>query len=108
MRERLVVGNWKMNPPTIDDAVELAVAVGALPRSSARVGVAPPAVALAAVAEALRGRDIAVYAQDLHWEERGAFTGQISASSEAPPTSAPSMPSARANSPTELALTLPP
>jgi len=80
VRERLVVGNWKMNPPTIDDAVELAVAVGALPRSSARVGVAPPAVALAAVAEALRGRDIAVYAQDIHWEERGAFTGQISAS----------------------------
>ena len=79
MRARLVVGNWKMNPPTIEDAVELARAVAALPRSSAKLGIAPPAVALAAVADAVRGRDLAVFAQDVHWEEKGAFTGQISA-----------------------------
>jgi triosephosphate isomerase len=30
------------------------------------------------VAEALRGSDVAVYAQDVHWEEKGAFTGQVS------------------------------
>ena len=79
-RERLVVGNWKMNPPTIDDAVELARAVGSLPRTGVQLGVAPPAVAIAAVAEALRGGHVAVYGQDVHWEERGAFTGQTAAS----------------------------
>ena len=41
-------------------------------------GVAPAAVALPAVADALRDTNIDVYAQDVHWEERGAFTGQIS------------------------------
>ena len=80
MRERLVVGNWKMNPPNIADAVELARAVAAVPHARVAVGVAPPAIALAAVADALRGTDVAVYAQDVHWEERGAFTGQIAVS----------------------------
>ena len=80
MRERLVVGNWKMNPPNIADAVELARAVAAVAHARVAVGVAPPAIALAAVADALRGTDVAVYAQDVHWEERGAFTGQIAVS----------------------------
>jgi len=80
VRERLVVGNWKMNPPNIADAVELARGVAARARAGVTVGVAPPAVALAAVADALRGGDVGVYAQDVHWEERGAFTGQIAAS----------------------------
>ncbi|TMC72617.1 MAG: triose-phosphate isomerase, partial [Chloroflexi bacterium] len=44
------------------------------------VGVAPAAIALPAVADALRDTNVDVYAQDVHWEERGAFTGQISVS----------------------------
>jgi triosephosphate isomerase len=80
-RGRLVIGNWKMNPPTIGDAVELARLVAASPHPpGAEVGVAPPAIALAAVAETLRGTDIAVYAQDVHWEVAGAYTGQLSVS----------------------------
>jgi triosephosphate isomerase len=79
MRERTVVGNWKMNPPTIADAVELARAVAERVPGGVSVGVAPPAIALTAVADALRNRSVGVYAQDLHWAERGAFTGQISA-----------------------------
>jgi triosephosphate isomerase (TIM) len=76
--ERLVVGNWKMNPPTISEAVALARAVAS--RSDGRVptAVAPAAIALAAVADALRGTAVGVYAQDVHWEEAGAFTGQTS------------------------------
>jgi triosephosphate isomerase len=77
----MVVGNWKMNPPTIADAVALGRAVAsAAPKSDVAVAVAPPAVALAAVAEALRGTHVLVYAQDVHWEDRGAYTGQIAAS----------------------------
>jgi len=80
-RPRLVLGNWKMNPPTVTDAAALArsVAEAAAPEGVA-VAVAPPAVALAAVAEALRGTQVIVYAQDVHWEDKGAYTGQISAS----------------------------
>src|SRR5437660_1991656 len=69
-----------MNPPNIADAVELARDVAARAHPGVSIGVAPPAIALSAVADALRGTDVAVYAQDVHWEERGAFTGQIAAS----------------------------
>jgi triosephosphate isomerase len=78
-RARLVAGNWKMNPAAIADAVALARAVAALPRGDAAVAVAPPAIALTAVRDALRSSDVALYAQDVHWEERGAYTGQLSA-----------------------------
>src|SRR5256886_9638883 len=80
MRERIVIGNWKMNPPTIADAVELARNVADRMPGGVYVGVAPAAVALPAVADALRDANVDVYAQDVHWEERGAFTGQIAVS----------------------------
>ena len=80
MRERIVIGNWKMNPPSIADAVELARNVAERMPGGVYVGVAPAAVALPAVADALRDANVDVYAQDVHWEERGAFTGQISVS----------------------------
>ncbi len=80
-RARLVVGNWKMNPPSVDAAVALARAVAETPPPAhVAVGVAPPSVALVAVSAALRGSPVAVYAQDVHWEDRGAHTGAIAAS----------------------------
>ena len=79
-RARLVVGNWKMNPPTIAEAVALARAVVTTPAGEVTVAVAPPAIALASVAEALRDTGVLVYAQDVHWEDKGAYTGQTSAS----------------------------
>jgi triosephosphate isomerase len=42
------------------------------------VAVCPPFVALAAVRQALEGSDIGLGAQNVHWEERGAFTGDVS------------------------------
>src|SRR4029077_11228011 len=68
MRERIVIGNWKMNPPTVADAVELARNVAERMPGGAEVGVAPAAVALPAVADALRDANLDVYAQDVHWE----------------------------------------
>ena len=80
-RDRLVVGNWKMNPPTIAAAVALARAVvGVVPRGDVAVAIAPPAIALAPVTDAVRGSHVLVYAQDVHWEDKGAYTGQIAAS----------------------------
>ena len=63
-------------PPTVEAAIELARLVEASPRPrGVRVGIAPPAVALAGVADAVRGSDIAVYAQDVHWTLcAGGFT----------------------------------
>jgi triosephosphate isomerase len=79
-RPRIVIGNWKMNPATVEAAVELARLVEASARpAGVRTAVAPAAIALPAVAEALKGSDVSVYAQDVHWEEKGAFTSQISA-----------------------------
>ena len=78
MRERLVIANWKMNPATIADALALAEAVARRAHRDVVVGVAPPAIALTAVAKALAGTAVVLYAQDVHWEERGAYTGQTS------------------------------
>ena len=79
-RGRLVVGNWKMNPATVGDALALSRTVAATPHRGTEVGIAPPAIALAAIADATRGTDLGVYAQDVHWEDRGAYTGQLSVS----------------------------
>lgn len=79
-REKLVVGNWKMNPAALPEALQLARAVTASERGAVTVGVAPPAPWIVPVADALRGSDVLLFGQDAHWEEKGAFTGQTSAS----------------------------
>ena len=76
----LVAGNWKMNPPTRDDAVTLgralAAELGTL--EGAEVVVCPPAIWLDAIAAELRGTRLAIGAQTMHAAERGAFTGELS------------------------------
>ncbi|MGE5592640.1 MAG: triose-phosphate isomerase [Betaproteobacteria bacterium] len=79
MRRRIIAGNWKMNK-TRDEAVDL---VGDLKEMLADVGdvevvVCPPFTALDAVREALRGSNVELGAQNMYWEEEGAFTGEIS------------------------------
>lgn len=78
-RTPLIAGNWKMFK-TIPEAVsfvsELKSSLTGL--SGVEVAVCPPFTALAPVVETLRGSDIAVGAQDVYWEEKGAFTGEIS------------------------------
>ncbi|HUQ41316.1 MAG TPA: triose-phosphate isomerase [Candidatus Limnocylindrales bacterium] len=77
---RIVIGNWKMNPATVGEAVGLATQVAAAGETSGvEVGIAPPAISLVSVAEATHGTHVSVYSQDVHWEEKGAYTGQISA-----------------------------
>jgi triosephosphate isomerase (TIM) len=78
MRTPLVVGNWKMHGG-ISDARALATAVrdGLKRPRGVEVAVCPPFTALPAVAEALAGSPIAWGAQNCHWEDKGAFTGEI-------------------------------
>jgi triosephosphate isomerase len=80
MRTPLIAGNWKMNK-TIGEALELVRALhyGLSWPGEVDVVVAPPFTALGAVANFLKDSYIGVAAQNLHWEESGAFTGEVSA-----------------------------
>jgi triosephosphate isomerase len=78
-RRPLVAGNWKMHktgPEAREFCAALAGLVGDAP--AADVAVCPPYTALEASAEALAGSPIAVYAQNVHENEKGAHTGDIS------------------------------
>jgi triosephosphate isomerase (TIM) len=79
VREKLVLGNWKMGPAALPEALALARAAAAIEDPGVTVGVAPPAPWLVPVADALRGSNVLLFGQDAHWEESGAFTGQVSA-----------------------------
>lgn len=78
MRTPLVAGNWKMNK-TVAEARELVSAVG--PELKKIEGVekvlCPPFISLVAVANLLGGTDIGLGAQNMYWEEKGAFTGEV-------------------------------
>jgi triosephosphate isomerase len=78
-RRKLIAGNWKLHN-TLREAVELAKAVHEQTAGvAAEVAVAPVFTALSSVRAALAQSHVALSAQDVYWESRGAFTGQISA-----------------------------
>ncbi|MCK4752381.1 MAG: triose-phosphate isomerase [Planctomycetes bacterium] len=83
MRKPFVAGNWKMNTDS-HSAVDLAKALvsGAADVAgiSVDVAVCPPFVYLQAVTSAISTANIAVGAQDIYFEQKGAFTGEISTS----------------------------
>jgi len=79
MRPLIIAANWKMNT-TPADAGELAATIAARTEEPGVIRViCPPFVCLAAVRDALKGRDVAVGAQNVHHEQAGAYTGEISA-----------------------------
>jgi triosephosphate isomerase (TIM) len=79
MRTPLVVGNWKMyGTVTEGRALAQAVREGLRRVRGVEIVVCPPFTALAIVAEALSGSPVTWGAQNCHWEEQGAFTGEIS------------------------------
>ena len=78
-RRPLVAGNWKMHktgPEAREFCASLAALVSEMP--AVDVAVCPPYTALEASASALAGSPIAVYAQNVHENEKGAHTGDIS------------------------------
>jgi triosephosphate isomerase len=79
MRKPFIAGNWKMHK-TIDEAIALVEALRAEldDVEGCDVAVCPPFPALAAVREALAGSTIGLGAQNMYWEEKGAFTGEVS------------------------------
>ncbi len=79
MRKPFIVGNWKMHK-TIAEALDLVNALRPLVSDIQDVDIAvcPPFTALEAVSKVLAGSNIAVGAQNMFWEEEGAYTGEIS------------------------------
>jgi triosephosphate isomerase len=75
----LIAGNWKMfKGPAEAAAFCRALRDADLP-DGVDVVVAPPYVSLADAVQALAGTEIGVFAQNVHWEAEGAFTGEVSA-----------------------------
>ncbi len=79
-RTPLMAGNWKMHG-TRSEATALAegIKAGVAGLSGREVLVAPPFTALETVARVLVGSRVLLAGQDLHWEPKGAFTGEVSA-----------------------------
>ncbi|MDE3156534.1 MAG: triose-phosphate isomerase [Acidobacteriota bacterium] len=80
MRHPFIAGNWKMHK-TVHDAVVYTKEFRRLVAdvTEVEIVIAPAFTALHAVAEAARNSNVGVAAQDLYWEARGAFTGEVSA-----------------------------
>lgn len=78
-RTPLIAGNWKLHN-TVADSQALAGAIAAHVGSGlpCEVVVGPVATSLAAVAETLSGSAVGLAAQNTHWEDSGAFTGELS------------------------------
>jgi triosephosphate isomerase len=74
---KLIAGNWKMYKAP-GDAAEFCLGLREEELEGVDVVVAPPFVSLAVVVQLLAGTEIAVAAQNVHWEEEGAYTGEIS------------------------------
>jgi len=79
MRVPMIAGNWKMNT-TVADAVKLVTDIrpGVDHINNVDKVVCPPFVSLTAVKETLKGSTIKLGAQNMHFEEKGAFTGEVS------------------------------
>jgi triosephosphate isomerase (TIM) len=85
MRRKMLAGNWKMNLAPNDARKLIRGIRSELDRDSSALArdrdivVAPAMVALAAAAQELAGSNIALAAQNMHYEEQGALTGEVSA-----------------------------
>lgn len=80
MRKPIIAGNWKMNY-TVVEAVDFvrSIRMGLNNITEVDSVICPPAIAIPAVAEALAATSIGLGAQNMHFETRGAFTGELSA-----------------------------
>lgn len=80
MRTPIIAGNWKLNK-TVSASVALTTALKPLVAgwNGVEIIVAPPFTALASVSSTIASSNIRLAAQDVYWEDSGAFTGEVSA-----------------------------
>ncbi len=82
MRQKVIAGNWKMHK-TISEGLKLVeqlqTKLAKNPPTQTRIIICPPFTSLTAIRDALQDRNIELGAQNIAWEEEGAYTGEISA-----------------------------
>ena len=79
MRKKIIAGNWKMNK-TPSEAVELAKMLKAkVDTDKSNVVFCVPAIDIIPVGEVIKGTNIALGAENVYFEDKGAYTGEISA-----------------------------
>ncbi len=82
MRKTVIAGNWKMHmtcSSTVEYIKEFLSLSKAIP-SSRTVVIAPPFTAISTLSNLLQGSNIKISSQNVHWEESGAYTAEISPS----------------------------
>src|SRR5664280_2345608 len=79
MRRPIIAGNWKMNKTPGETKRLIQELTPRVRGASAQVVVCPPTACLAAAADALAGSGISLGAQNMHFEDSGAYTGEASA-----------------------------
>lgn len=77
-RTPIIAGNWKMHNTLAESAALITALTKAGNKNHVEIIVAPSYTALAKVAELANGSEIKVAAQDVHWEDKGAFTSAVS------------------------------
>ncbi len=79
-RTSVIAGNWKMNKTTSDARIYVEELIGLVAgKEGVEIILCPPFTCLAEVNAMLEGTDVRVSAQNMHFEELGAYTGEISA-----------------------------
>jgi len=76
MRKPLIAANWKMNK-TVEESVSFINKFKVLVNNKVEIVICPPFTALEAISKELKG-NLKLGAQNIHFEEQGAFTGEIS------------------------------
>ncbi len=81
MRRKIVVGNWKMNNTIAESEILASEVLAALGEnfSGCEVGIAPTFLALEAAGRIIEGSEVQLVAQNCHYENDGAYTGEVSA-----------------------------
>jgi triosephosphate isomerase len=78
MRRKIIAGNWKMNKTPAEAVTLINELKPLVVTEDADVVFCVPAVSLMTALEAVKGTNIAIGAQNMHFEESGAYTGEIS------------------------------
>jgi len=79
MRKYIIAGNWKMNK-TVAESVALAKEIVEKSKgiSKTEIVIAPTYLAAAKVADVIKGSNVKLGIQDIHWKDQGAYTGKVS------------------------------
>ena len=78
MKNKFIAGNWKMNKTIADTKQFINELIPLVAGANNRIALCVPFTNLATAVELTKGTNIAIGAQNVHWAESGAFTGEIS------------------------------